>query len=85
MRAWSWNYLTSLVHDNEFDGVTRHTYLRQVGGDAIKCGKRLSDRLVLALHRALSSLVRAPRLHHAKIHRADGGTFFLVLWRSFLP
>ena len=53
---------------NEFDGITRHTCLCHVGGDTIKCGKRLSDSLVLALHRALSSLVGPLRLHKA-VHR----------------
>ena len=66
--ARSRHHLPVLVYDNEFDGITWHTCLCHVGGDTIKCGKRLSDSLVLALHRALSSLVGPPRLHHAKIH-----------------
>ena len=68
MGARSRHHLPVLVHDNEFDGITRHTCLCHVAGDVIECGKRLSDSPMLALHRALSSLVGPPRPHHAKIH-----------------
>jgi len=83
VRTRSWNYLTVLVHDNEFDGITWHTCLRHLGGDTIKCGERLSDSLVLALNGALSSLVLPPRPDHAKL---QGGlaTSFLAMWRSLL-
>jgi hypothetical protein len=60
--------MTVFVHDDELDGITWRTYLRHVSGDTIECGERLCDGIVLALNRALSSLVRSPRLHHAKAH-----------------
>ena len=68
MGARSRHHLPVLVHDNEFDGITRHTCLCDVAGDIIECGKRLSDSLVLALHLPCRPFVGPPRPHHAKIH-----------------
>jgi hypothetical protein len=49
--ARSRHYLPVLVHDNEFDGVTRHACSCHVGGKRIERGECVSDSLVLALHR----------------------------------
>ena len=49
--AGSWHHFPCSSTTTSSIGVTWHTCLCHVGGDAIKCGERFRDSLVLALHR----------------------------------
>ena len=67
MGARSRHHLPMLVHDNEFDRVTRHACLCHVGGKRIECSKRVGDSLC-SLCTVPCRPDWPPRPHHAKIH-----------------